>query len=155
MTWFWFYFATHILALPQKCFSILKIQYQIVFSRKSDSTIANVCLSVTETTQPLRIAPIDHWTYWPSSLLTIKPINHWAYWPLSLSTIMPIDLWSSFATFKPFGLFVILHLWLYHISFQSLKWFLSCPLISQKLQIHKNTNKIIPVATSKSERLFE
>ena len=39
-----------------------------VFSRKIDSTIANVCLSVclsvcpsvTETPQPLRIAPIDH-----------------------------------------------------------------------------------------------
>ena len=41
-----------------------------VFRCKSNSTIANVHLSVTETPQPLRI----------------KPINHQAYWPLSLST---------------------------------------------------------------------
>ena len=67
------------------------------------------------------LEPIDHRTYWPSHLSTIKPINHqayrpfslstikpidhWAYQPLTLSTIKPIDLWSSFATFKPFGLF--------------------------------------------------
>ena len=149
-----------------------------VFSRKSDSTIANVlrgcgyiksrvwlywkwCGYMSEIKTPLTsdisslltIEPIDHQTYWPSSLSTIKPIDHWAYWPLSLSTIKPIDhladwplspstimpinhqaywpsslsnikpidyrahwplspltiepidLWSSFATFKPFGLF--------------------------------------------------
>ena len=35
--------------------------------------------SVTETPQPLRIAPIDHQAYRPSSLSTIKPINHQAY----------------------------------------------------------------------------
>ena len=56
--------------------------------------------------------------YQPSSLSTIESIDHQAYLPLSLSTIEPIrpssqstiepiDLWSSFATFKPFGLFVI------------------------------------------------
>ena len=43
--------------------------------------------SVTKTPQPLRIAPIDHWAYRPSSLSTIKPIDYWAYWPSSLSTI--------------------------------------------------------------------
>ena len=36
----------------------------------------SVCLSVTETPQPLRIAPIDHQAYQTSSLATIKPINH-------------------------------------------------------------------------------
>ena len=37
-----------------------------------------------ETPQPFRIAPIDHWAYRPSSLLTIKPIDHWDYRPSSL-----------------------------------------------------------------------
>ena len=40
-----------------------QIKSKVFFSRKSDSTIANVCpsvcLSVTETPQPLRIAPIQ------------------------------------------------------------------------------------------------
>ena len=51
----------------------------------------SVCLSVTKTPQPLRIAPINHWAYWPSSLSTIEPIDHRAYQPLSLSTIEPLD----------------------------------------------------------------
>ena len=46
----------------------------------------SVCLyirpSVTETPQPLRIAPIVHQAYRPSSLSTIKPIHHQAYRPL-------------------------------------------------------------------------
>ena len=75
------------------------------------------------TPQPLRIAPIDHQAYQPFSLLTIEPIayrpwslsiiepiNHQAYWPSSPLTTMPIDLWSSFATFKPFGLLIVLSL---------------------------------------------
>ena len=53
----------------------------------------------------LTIEPTDHRAYWPLSLSTIQPIDHWAYRPSSLSTIEHIDLWSSFATFKPFGLF--------------------------------------------------
>ena len=51
----------------------------------------SVCPSVTKTPQPLRIAPIDHKAYQPSSLLTIKPINHRAYQPLSLLAIKPIN----------------------------------------------------------------
>ena len=35
--------------------------------------------SITKTPQPLRIAPIDHQAYQPSSLLTIEHINHQAY----------------------------------------------------------------------------
>ena len=70
-----------------------------LFSRKSNSRIANVrlsvCLSVCykNLSELLlsAIEPIDHWAYWLSSLLTIKPIDHWAYWPLSLLTIEPID----------------------------------------------------------------
>ena len=50
-----------------------------------------VCLSITKTPQPLRIAPINHWAYLPSSLSTIEPINHRAYQPSSLLTIKPID----------------------------------------------------------------
>ena len=38
--------------------------------------LLSVCPSVTETPLPLRIAPIDHQTYQPLSLLTIEPINH-------------------------------------------------------------------------------
>ena len=80
------------------------------------------CPSVRNTTQPLRIALIDHQAYWtlslstiepikhqpyqPSSLSTIVPINHQAYKSPSLWTIEPINLWSSFATFKPSGLFL-------------------------------------------------
>ena len=52
------------------------------------------------------IKPINHWAYRPSSLSTIKPIDHQAYQPSSQLTIKPINLWSSFATFKPFGLFL-------------------------------------------------
>ena len=49
--------------------------------------------------------PIDHQAYQPLPLLPIEPINHQAYQLLSLLPIEPINLWSSFATFKPFGLF--------------------------------------------------
>ena len=48
----------------------------------------SVCLSVTETPQPLRIAPIDHRAY---QLSTIQPIDHQAYQPSSLPTIKPIN----------------------------------------------------------------
>ena len=110
-----------------------------IFSCKSYSRIANVRLSVhqsvhqsvTKTPQPLRIAPIDHWSdqplslstikpidqqaYRPLSLLTIEPIDHWAYRPSSLSNIKSIDyraywplylsaIWPAFATSKPFRL---------------------------------------------------
>ena len=104
-----------------------------IFSHESNSTIANiflsvhlsVCLSVRLKSKPLCLSelPIDHQAYQPSSLTTIQPINHWAYRPSSLLTIKPIDhqvyrpsspltikpieLWSSFATFKPFGLLLI------------------------------------------------
>ena len=62
-----------------------------VFSRESDSIIANVrlsvspsvclsvCLSVTKTPQPLRFAPINHQAYQPLSLSTIDPSDHQAY----------------------------------------------------------------------------
>ena len=39
----------------------------------------SVRLSVTNTPQRLRIAPIDHRAYQPSSLSTIEPIDHQAY----------------------------------------------------------------------------
>ena len=67
-----------------------------------------------------KIKTIDHWAYGPSSLLTIEPINNRAYrpiclltvkgsyWPSSPLTIEPIDLSSSIATFKTFGLFLLL-----------------------------------------------
>ena len=88
----------------------IKVLYSI-FNHKSNSRITNVflsvCLSVTETTQPLRFAPIVHQAYLPLSLSTIEPINHRTYQPWSLSTFKPIDLWSSFATFKPFGLLTL------------------------------------------------
>ena len=51
----------------------------------------SVRLSVTNTPQRLRIAPIDHRAYQPSSLSTIEPIDHQAYQPSSLSTIEPIN----------------------------------------------------------------
>ena len=61
--------------------------------------------SVTKTPQPLRIAPIDHWAYPPSSLSTSEPIHHQAYRPSSLSTIKPINHWAywplSLLTTKP------------------------------------------------------
>ena len=64
--------------------AILQIKF---FSCKSDSTIANVRLSVCLST----IEPINPQAYQPSSLLTIQPNNHPAYQPSSLSTIQPID----------------------------------------------------------------
>ena len=86
-----------------------KLGLHCIFSRKSDFRI--VCLSQ----KPLSLSelflstikPIHHLAYWPSSLLTIEPINHLAYQASSLMTIKHINLWSSFATFKPFGLFMI------------------------------------------------
>ena len=46
------------------------------------SVCPSVRPSVTETPQPLRIAPIVHQAYRPSSILTIKSIDHQAYKPL-------------------------------------------------------------------------
>ena len=72
--------------------------WSAIFSRESNSTIANVrlsvCLSVIKTPQSLRIAPIYHWVYRPLSLSTIEPINHQAYLKSSLLTIKPIDYWA-------------------------------------------------------------
>ena len=57
----------------------------------------SVCLSVSPLPKPLSLSEL--------LLSTIEPINHHAYRPSSLSTIKPINFSSSFATFKPFGLF--------------------------------------------------
>ena len=54
-----------------------------IFSRESESTIANVCPSVSLSPKPLSLSEL--------LLSTIEPINHQAYQPLSLSTIKPID----------------------------------------------------------------
>ena len=74
-----------------------------IFSYKSNSTIANVCLSVSFSVclsqKPLSLSElllstmesIDHGAYWPWSLLTIEPIDHRAYQPSSLLTIKPIN----------------------------------------------------------------
>ena len=48
-------------------FSVAKATLQLQMS---------VCLSVTKTPQPLRIALINHQAYQPSSLSTIEPIDH-------------------------------------------------------------------------------
>ena len=78
-------FALCPLSFANHYFSVAKATLELQMS----SVRLSVRPSVTETPQPLRIAPIGHQAYRPSSLSTIKPIN----------------LWSSFATFKPFGLF--------------------------------------------------
>ena len=69
-----------------------------IFSRESDSRIANVrlsvCLSVRLSQKPLSLSelllssikPICHWAYQPSSQSTIEPINHRAYQLSSLLT---------------------------------------------------------------------
>ena len=71
------------------------IRKNYICSSKSNSRIADVRLSVhlsvTKTPQPLRIAPINHRAYGPSSQSTIKPIDHQAYQPSSLSTIEPVN----------------------------------------------------------------
>ena len=80
--------------------------FWLLFSHESDSRIANVrnsvcpsiCPSVRPSVCPLPIAKND--------LFNCIWYLIWAYQPSSLSTIEPIDLWSSFATFKPFGLFL-------------------------------------------------
>ena len=87
-----------------------------VFSCDCDSRIANVRLSVTKTPQPL----------------TIAPINHGAYLPLCLSTIKPINLWSSFATFKPFGLFT----------------FISCPNLHLNIEFFAIVSNLLSSAVS-------
>ena len=99
----------------------------IFFSRKGDSRIANIHLSVclSEIKTPLTsdhqayqpsalstIGPFDHRAYWPSGLSTIGPIDNWVYWPSSPLTIKPINLSSSFVTFKPFDLFIFHCFWL-------------------------------------------
>ena len=59
----------------------------LVFSRESESRIANVRPSVSPSVRlsqkPLRLSEL--------LLLTIEPIGHRAYWPLSLSAIKPIN----------------------------------------------------------------
>ena len=64
----WTYFSHTKLCYK---FSVAKATLQLQMS-----VCLSVCLSVTETPQPLRIAPIDHQAYRPSSLLTIEPIEH-------------------------------------------------------------------------------
>ena len=61
--------------------TVLQMCCPFIFSRESDSRIANVCLSQKTLSLSKLIA-------------TIEPIDH-----------EPINLWSSFATFNPFGLF--------------------------------------------------
>ena len=77
-----------------------KFSSSVIFSRKSNSTIANVCLSVSlksKLPQPLRIMPISQISAY-LSLLAIMPISHHYpptsasqnhnYWPSCLSVIM-------------------------------------------------------------------
>ena len=76
----------------------------LLFSCKSNSRIAIVCLSVHLSIcyQELKIARLDRLclstivpiappAYWPSCLLTIMLIDHQAYRPSCLLTIVPID----------------------------------------------------------------
>ena len=92
----------------------------LLFSCKSNSRIAIVCLSVhlsicyqelkiarldrlcLSTIVPiappaywpsclLTIMHIDHFAYHPSYLLNFMPFNHCVYWPLCLLTIVPIS----------------------------------------------------------------
>ena len=92
----------------------------LLFSCKSNSRIAIVCLSVhlsicyqelkiarldrlcLSTIAPiappaywpsclLTIMHIDHFAYHPSYLLNFMPFNHCVYWPLCLLTIVPIS----------------------------------------------------------------
>ena len=97
----WKIFNTHLWC---KYFVSIPDKEDMIFSRVSYSRISNVCLSVHHK-NPLAS---QNCSYQPLSLSTIEPINHQAYRPSSLLTIEPIDLWSSFATFKPFGLFTFL-----------------------------------------------
>ena len=55
---------------PPLNFSVAKATLQ-----SQMSVCLSVCLSVTETPQPLRIAPIDHRAYWPSSLSTLALLS--------------------------------------------------------------------------------
>ena len=80
----------------------------IHFSRKSDSRITNVRLSVCLKSDQISYhsdLSVDHWAYWPLSLLTIEPIDHQAYQPSSLATTKLIDpqaYWpSSLSTIRP------------------------------------------------------
>ena len=63
--------------------------YHNIFSRESNSRIANVRLSVSPSVSQLTLKPIEsinHQAYRPSILSTIKPMDHWAHWPTSLLT---------------------------------------------------------------------
>ena len=84
--------------------------FHYYFSVAKAITIANVCLSVTKTHQPLRIMPIRQicpsaiMLPWPTPLTASQNHN---YWPSILSAIMhirPSDLCPAFTTFKPFWL---------------------------------------------------
>ena len=100
--------------LPSNLLIIKPIDHQAYWS-SSLSTINHQAYqpSSQSTIEPinywalLAIKPIIHWAYYPLSLSTIKPIDHWAYQSYCPSTIEPINLWSSFATFKPVGLFLV------------------------------------------------
>ena len=69
-----------------------------LFSRKNDSRISKVHLSVIKTPQPLRIVPISQISA-NLSLLAIMPISHHA-----IMSIQSSDLCPAFTTFKPFWL---------------------------------------------------
>ena len=70
------------------CWSFIWFQYiLIVFSRKRDSRIANVCSSVCQSQKPISLSK--------SGLLTIVNGNYWPsidHWPSCQSTIVQSDL---------------------------------------------------------------
>ena len=134
--------ASFVIFSALKCFMYFIIYsstiqtFQKFFSRESDSTIANVCSSVSpseiKTPQPLRIKPICHYAY---LLISQIPISHHANQlscqtatmppptqPLCQLAIIPIPIshhhayWPlylsaicpAFATSKPFWLVSLL-----------------------------------------------
>ena len=93
-----------------------QISKENIFSRESNSRIANVRLSVRLSQKPLSLSelllsaiePINHQAYYhhayqPLSLSTIEPINHRAYRPSSLLTLALLSrLLSLSACFESF-----------------------------------------------------
>ena len=77
-------FATSVSLFCEVLRDLSKIRkLTVVFSRESDSLIANVRTSVSHKNP----SASQNCSYRPSSLSAIKPINHWAYRPSSLSTL--------------------------------------------------------------------
>ena len=99
------------------------------------SVCPSVCLSVRQSPKPLSL-----------SELLLSTIDHQAYQPSSQLTIKPINLWSSFATFKPFSLFLCHRSTLLNYPKQRMYFPFWIKITAMKIFLHADTTTQVGLA---------